>query len=145
MLIGIYKIWIRDDQDPAMAVVDDTEIVPNNTKAQRRNGGVDLIVNRVVRYKTPDELSPQTMQVTAVKLGAITMIVMYTSPIGDHHEEPKVFSRINQVSGAKAIIMSDLNARCALWEKRNYTRDIRLKNGPENMDVNSDHRTVCPL
>lgn len=125
-ILGLCERRIKKGDDQTTEALDETIEAPTTTLRGRGYGGVALTINPLLQYKPVHRYSSQTIQIITIIVITTTVTVRYLSPRPLEGEEKQVINKIKQLSGSRAIMMRDLNARNWQWHKKVTPEEIGL-------------------
>lgn len=126
LVLGVCETWIRGTNDRLEEALDGSTTAPPSEQLNRGYGGVGIIIHPLVPYEIRDRYSTSTIQTITATLMSTTVSVVYISPRATAEQETTALSRIHKISGERAVVMGDMNARHTAWDKVCNPRGRRI-------------------
>ena len=125
--IGVTETWLRPTDRAPLTMCTESVALPLRGQQRRGHGGVLLghkwgMPKRVLRkYGTEG-----VQYIAAHFSGRLTLVVIYVSPDAGWGEVQDCLATINQLGRGPTVIVGDLNARHARWDRKTNSRGAQL-------------------
>lgn len=125
-ILGVSETCMKTKDDELRQALDASTNAPEVANLNKGYGGVGIIVNPLIPVQVVDKYSKATVQAVSARVWSVTITTIYISPRATAELEGIALQRIHKISGNRAVIMGDMNARLDKWDSKSNTRGRRL-------------------